>query len=592
MMRICLFGVRSSGCFVLMLAVLTLGVSAKSAMGQGRDESMSLWGCSKEEYLAMPREQRLELLRKRRDRGGAQRPTASESSRTQRARQVVEQKRAEFESARLQVVDARTVMRTSEPPDSIRVDLGNDVKLDMIGVGAGAFVMGSPRLEGLMSGVVGHKVTLLDSFWIGKFEITRAQYAQVLGVDSGVSGMSDYPASGISWDDAIALTERLNEKFGDGLPDGYSFSLPTSAQWEFACRAGCTADLSNGCALEGWQRKMFDPSHKMDDVPALDEVAWYCANASNMPHRVGLKKPNAWGLYDMHGNVEEWCLDWAGDPQDPLRHLYYANNVFDQQGPETGTKKILRGGSILGMPGMCASYSSNMANPSDTNRCRGVRIVISRPARELPDFVDDRLYGVWTVHEDMEFLNHLHEEAEASKRRYEAAMSRHRELKLEIEQAKRKSAILEALTVVMHVAKPFVAFQVNRGVRAALGEKAGKPWDGIGDKLADDWGLSDGEDNHGSVNANTTHGFGAVKGRSSLKQGESSTYTLYVGGRKIKSGVNWAAAGTSISVNNCGDHARAVAGNPPVRGGSFKTGVKAVYGGKTYTKWISIQKKR
>ena len=591
-MKTCLSEARWPGRVLPALVMLTLGMSTGSVVGQGRDESMSVFGCSKEEYLAMPREQRLELLRKRRERRAAQGLSASESSRTRRARQLVEQKRTEFESARPQVVDSRTVMRTSEPPDSLRIDLGNGVKLDMVGIGAGTFVMGSPRLESLMSGLVGHKVTLLDSFWIGKFELTRAQYAQVLGTDGGTPGMSDYPMSGISWDDAIALTERLNEKFGDGLPEGYSFSLPTSAQWEFACRAGCASDLSNGCALEGWQRKKFDLSHRMDAVPALDEVAWYCANASNVPHRVGLKKPNAWGLYDMHGNVEEWCLDWAGDPHDPLRNLYYANNVFDQQGPETGTRKILRGGSILGMPGMCASFSSNLAQPGDTNRCRGVRIVISRPAHELPDFADDRLYGVWTVHEDMEFLNHLHEEAEASKKRYEAAVSRHRELKLEIEQAKRKSAILEALTIVMYAAKPFVEFQVNRGARAAMGEKVGKPWDGFGDKLAEDWGLSDGETNNGPANANIAHGFGVIKGRSSLKQGETSTYTLYIGGRKVQDGVSWTAAGTSISVNNCGDYARAMAGNPPVRGGSFKTGVKAVYGGKTYTKWISIQKKR
>lgn len=568
-MKICLLGTCSPGRFVLALAVLALGVTAEPATSQGRDESMSVFGCSKEEYLALPREQRLELLRKHRAR-----------------------KRMEFEAARPQVVDSKTAMRVSKPPDSIRIDLGNGIRLDMVGIGAGAFVMGSPRLESLMCGLVGHKVTLLDSFWIGKFEITRAQYAQVLGVDGGASETLDCPMSGISWDDAIALTERLNEKFGDELPEGYSFSLPTSAQWEFACRAGCTADLNNGFSLEGWQRKMFDWSHRAETVPALDEVAWYCANASNVLHRVGLKKPNAWGLHDMHGNVAEWCLDWSGDPHDPLRHLYYANNVFDQQGPETGTRKVLRGGSILGMPGMCASYSSNVAHPDDTNRCWGVRIVISRPAHELPDSADNRLYGVWTVHEDMEFLNRLHEEAETSKRRREELMARHRDLELEIDQAKRKAAALETLKAVMCAAKPFVEFQVDRGVRAALGQEVGKPWDGFEDKLKEGWGLCDGEVNGGSATASTAHGFGSIKGRSILKQGETSTYTLYVGGRKVRDGVTWAAAGTSVSVNDCGDHARVMAGNPPVRGGSFKTGVKAVYGGKTYTKWISVQKKR
>jgi formylglycine-generating enzyme required for sulfatase activity len=109
---------------------------------------------------------------------------------------------------------------------------------------------------------------------------------------------------------------KLNEKLG---PGGAKFSLPTEAQWEYACRAGTTTRWSFG-----------------DDGAQLGEYAWY---RDKMAHPVGQKKPNAWGLYDMHGNVSEWCADWWGN-------AYYAKSpANDPAGPDSGTYRVLRGGS-------------------------------------------------------------------------------------------------------------------------------------------------------------------------------------------------------------------------------------------------------
>ena len=123
----------------------------------------------------------------------------------------------------------------------------------------------------------------------------------------------------MSWKECQEFIGRLNEKFGSG---GARFSLPTEAQWEYACRAGTTTQFSFG-----------------DDPAVLGDYAWWGENASDTTHPVGQKKPNAWGLYDMHGNVYEWCADfWAED--------YYAESpMADPAGPNSGTLRVLRGGS-------------------------------------------------------------------------------------------------------------------------------------------------------------------------------------------------------------------------------------------------------
>ncbi|MBR5737011.1 MAG: formylglycine-generating enzyme family protein, partial [Verrucomicrobia bacterium] len=134
------------------------------------------------------------------------------------------------------------------------------------------------------------------------------------------------------------------------LPEGYEFTLPTEAQWEYACRAGTTTALNIGKNLSG-----------EEECPEMDEVDWYWGNSDRKTHPVGQKQPNAWGLYDMHGNVNEWCLDWEGE--------YPTSSVTDPTGPVTGDYRILRGGCWGNYAYYCrsASRSSNSDDTSDWN---------------------------------------------------------------------------------------------------------------------------------------------------------------------------------------------------------------------------------
>ena len=138
------------------------------------------------------------------------------------------------------------------------------------------------------------------------------------------------PVESVSWDDCQQFLEKLNAKSGPG--EG-KFQLPTEAQWEYACRAGSRTRYCFGNAGKG-----------------LGEYAWYRANSGGMTHPVGQKKPNAWGLYDMHGNVEEWCQGWLWS--------YEANSPTDDPpGPTTGSGRVSRGGDWLDDARYCRSAS-------------------------------------------------------------------------------------------------------------------------------------------------------------------------------------------------------------------------------------------
>jgi len=176
------------------------------------------------------------------------------------------------------------------------------VNLDMVWCPPGTFMMGSPETEmGHKSNETLHQVTLTKGFWIGKYEVTQAQYKAVMGEIAHSDG-DNYPVRSISWEDANTFCERLTqvERAAGRITMLYKYTLPTEAQWEYACRAGTTTGLNSGKELiTSW----------LDTDANLDEVGWYFGNSGLVFHRIGQKLPNAWGLYDMHGNVWEWCLD-------------------------------------------------------------------------------------------------------------------------------------------------------------------------------------------------------------------------------------------------------------------------------------------
>jgi len=196
-----------------------------------------------------------------------------------------------------------------------------DLGLELRWVAPGTFTMGSPADEPGRHKAEGPpvRVTLTQGFWLGRTEVTQAQYRAIAGTNPSTfqDAGPDAPAERVSWLDAMAFCRNLTERerAAGRLPEGYVFTLPTEAQWEYAYRAGTTG------AYPG------EP----------DSMSWNSGNSGGKTHPVGQRKPNAWGFYDMAGNVLEWCRDWYGD--------YPRGAVTDPTGPERGYYRIARGGS-------------------------------------------------------------------------------------------------------------------------------------------------------------------------------------------------------------------------------------------------------
>lgn len=164
--------------------------------------------------------------------------------------------------------------------------------IELVYIPAGTFMMGSSLTEtGRYHNENQHKVTVSKGFYIGKYEVTQRQWMEIMGANPAKFKGDNLPIEQVSWDDS----QKFCKKAG--------FSLPTEAEWEYACRAGTTGVYGG--------------------AGTLDEMGWYGDNSQNAVHPVGLKRANAWGIYDMHGNVWEWCFDWYGlypevDTTDPI----------------------------------------------------------------------------------------------------------------------------------------------------------------------------------------------------------------------------------------------------------------------------------
>ena len=204
------------------------------------------------------------------------------------------------------------------------VDLGGGVKLDLVWCPAGSFLMGSPAGEiDRISNETQHRVILTKGFWLGKCEVTQRQWDTVMGYNPSHFKGAVLPVETVNWDDCQNFVGKLNSKVetlrhGTGQVENsklWKFRLPTEAEWEYACRAGSERPVAGD----------------------LNERAWYKDNSDNTTHPVGQKRANAWGLFDMHGNVQEWCQDWYG--------AYSSSDVTDPVGPRTGRNRVQRGGT-------------------------------------------------------------------------------------------------------------------------------------------------------------------------------------------------------------------------------------------------------
>ena len=232
------------------------------------------------------------------------------------------------------------------------VDLGDGVVLELVLIPAGRFEMGSPANEagrwGDQEGPV-HRVRITRAFYIGKCEVTQEVWEKVMGTNPSNIKNAKNPVGGVSWDDCQDFLKKLNAL---GKERG-EFRLPTEAQWEYACRAGTKTRFCSGDADAG-----------------LADYAWFDANSGGTTHPVGTRKPNAWGLHDMHGNVWEWCADWW--EQD-----YYAKSPKDDPvGPATGSRRVLRGGSWDVSPGSCRSSTRRGDVPAFRLNSVGFRVVV------------------------------------------------------------------------------------------------------------------------------------------------------------------------------------------------------------------------
>ena len=217
----------------------------------------------------------------------------------------------------LGLVGALTVMAQKVKPEKTEViDLGKGVKLEMVLVPEGKFKMGSPESEkGRSNNESQHEVTLTKPYYLGKYEVTQEQWEAVMGNNPSTRTKgAKLPVTDVSWEDCQEFIKKLNAKTNGG------YRLPTEAEWEYACRAGTSTAYSFG------------------NIMRPNDANYYDSKIER-PVAVGSYKPNAFGLYDMHGNVWEWCNDWKAD--------YPAGAVTDPKGPATGEYRVLRGGSFF-----------------------------------------------------------------------------------------------------------------------------------------------------------------------------------------------------------------------------------------------------
>ncbi len=238
-------------------------------------------------------------------------------------------------------------------------------------IAAGSFVMGSPDTEPERYEDEGpqHRVTLSYDFWIGICPVTQRQYEAVTGENPSAIRGPNRPVENVSWDDAVAYCERLTER---GVKTShrygrYAFRLPTEAEWEYACRAGTMTRWSCG-----------------DDEDTLGRVAWYAGNSRETTHPVGAKEPNNWGLYDMHGNVWEWCLDAATLRGVSVETDTYVDGVVDPVCTD-GVIRVYRGGSWRNAGDFCRSAARSASEAALRGVDVGFRVCLaSCPMRSKP----------------------------------------------------------------------------------------------------------------------------------------------------------------------------------------------------------------
>ncbi len=236
-------------------------------------------------------------------------------------------------------------------------EITNSIGMKLVLIPAGTFTMGSPAEEvGRIYDETQHEVTISMSYYFGAYEVTQDQYEKVMGDNPSKFKGAKNPVETVSWDDAVTFCKKLSE-----LPEeteaGREYRLPMEAEWEYACRAGSKI------------------RYRFGDSPILrEETAWFGENSERKTHPVGEKKANRWGLYDMHGNVYEWCQDWYAP--------YPSGTTTNNQWPSGSSGRVIRGGSWAGGATFCRAAMRSAIDPSRRTSANGFRVAISLPAKQ------------------------------------------------------------------------------------------------------------------------------------------------------------------------------------------------------------------
>jgi formylglycine-generating enzyme required for sulfatase activity len=274
-------------------------------------------------------------------------------------------------------------------------EITNSIGMKMLLIPKGTFQMGSPKHQELREAdETQHQVILSQDFYLGMHEVTQAQYEKVANrnpshfQDYRVQGdNSNLPVENVYWEEAVAFCEKLSE-----LPEekkaGRVYRLPTEAEWEYACRAGTDtvysfSDKRQDLGQYAWfannsGSKEIDAEAISNRIRETQDYIDALFSAGCSTHPVGQKKPNAWGLYDMHGNVAEWCLEWyreypEGTVTDPgLKSIQPA-------GPKEDWQRVIRGGSWYVLAADCRSAFRRKVSPSLRDQVIGFRVVLNNP---------------------------------------------------------------------------------------------------------------------------------------------------------------------------------------------------------------------
>jgi formylglycine-generating enzyme required for sulfatase activity len=300
------------------------------------------------------------------------------SSSQQPDKQSLQQKNEEITSKPM-----ITAQQSIEPPSALKLASGipnitdqqsiepnqqlnsftNCIGIKLMPIPKGKFMMGSPETE-KERGKFGvdetqHEVTISQNFYMGATEVTQAQWQKVMGNKPSFFKGDELPVEKVGWDEAVEFCKRLSE-MPEEKKAGRKYRLPTEAEWEYACRAGTTTPFHFGSELNGRQANCngSDPYGTNTKGPNLEKTT-----------PVGKYPANAWGLYDMHGNVWEWCSDWYG--------VYPTGSVTDPIGPATGSFRSSRGGSWIVVAWGCRSAYHIGFGPSDRYSILGFRVALS-----------------------------------------------------------------------------------------------------------------------------------------------------------------------------------------------------------------------